>query len=145
MLIFKMPRYRYLALLGRKMLFCLFTRLRLYAMNYMLKMGNRHMGIKYRNRTDITAQILEVAASGPVTKSMIMYKAFLSHRQLKEYLGALIEKGLIKYIKEENKYMTTESGIKLLKAMDELSRISSTATNNSSSSRGSKTNEIHQS
>jgi predicted transcriptional regulator len=76
---------------------------------------------------------------------MIMYKAFLSHRQLKEYLTALIEKGLIKYIKEENKYMTTESGIKLLKAMDELSRISSTATNNSSSSRGSKTNEIHQS
>src|SRR5919202_618921 len=121
-------------------------------MNYMLKMGNRHMGMKYRNRTDITSQILEVAASGPVSKSMIMYKAFLSHRQLKEYLGALIEKGLIKYIKEENRYMTTESGIKLLKAMDELSRISSTATTNNnssnssnSSSRRSKTNEIHQS
>ena len=112
-------------------------------MNYMLKMRNKRMGIKYRNRTDITAQILEVAASGPVTKSMIMYKAFLSHRQLKEYLGALTEKGLIKYIKEENKYMTTESGIKLLKAMDELSRISSTTTNTSNSN-SSKKNKIQQ-
>jgi predicted transcriptional regulator len=75
-----------------------------------------------------------------------MYKAFLSHRQLKEYLGALIGKGLIKYIKEENRYMTTESGIKLLKAMDELSRISSTTTNNSNSRNSrSNTNEVHQS
>ena len=78
--------------------------------------------MKYRNRTDITAQILEVAASGPVTKSMIMYKAFLSSNHLKEYLSALMEKGLIKYIPAENKYRTTEKGIILLKMMDELSR-----------------------
>jgi predicted transcriptional regulator len=78
--------------------------------------------MKYRNRTDITAQILEVAASGPVTKSMIMYKAFLSSNHLKEYLRTLMEKGLLTYIPAENKYKTTEKGIVLLKMMDELSR-----------------------
>jgi predicted transcriptional regulator len=79
--------------------------------------------MKNRSRTDITAQILEVASSGPVTKSMIMYKAFLSYAQLKDYLGTLGENGLIKYVKEENKYMTTEKGLKLMKAMGEFQRL----------------------
>ena len=85
--------------------------------------------MKYRNRTDITAQILEVAASGPVTKSMIMYKAFLSSNHLKEYLSTLMEKGLITYIPAENKYKTTEKGIVLLKMMDELSRFINSTSN----------------
>ena len=59
-----------------------------------------------------------------------MYEAFLTSSQLKEYLGALIEKGLIKYVKEENKYMTTEKGIKLLKMMDELSGFTDSDTYN---------------
>jgi predicted transcriptional regulator len=46
----------------------------------------------------IAAQILEIAASGPVSKSKIMYKAYLSPQQLKEYPITLIEKGLIKHI-----------------------------------------------
>ena len=76
--------------------------------------------MKYRSRTEIAAQILEVAASGPVTKTLIMYNAFVSHTQLKEYLGALMEKGLIKYASTESKYITTKKGLKLLKAMDKL-------------------------
>ena len=39
---------------------------------------------------DITAQILEL--NGGVTKTKIMYKAFLSYAQ-KEYLAVLIENG----------------------------------------------------
>ena len=76
--------------------------------------------MKYRSRTEIAAQILEVAASGPVTKTLIMYNAFVSHTQLKEYLSALMEKGLIQYSSTENEYITTKKGLKLLKAMDKL-------------------------
>ncbi len=60
--------------------------------------------MKYRSRTDITAQILE-AANGGVTKTKIMYKAFLSYAQLKEYLTVLIENGLLEYIEGEQIYL----------------------------------------
>ena len=46
--------------------------------------------MKYRSRTDIVALILE-AANGRATKTKIMYKAFLSYAQLKEYLTVLLE------------------------------------------------------
>ena len=70
--------------------------------------------MKYRSRTDITAQILE-AANGGVTKTKIMYKAFLSYAQLKEYLTVLIENGLLEYIEGEQIYRTTEKGNRFLK------------------------------
>ncbi len=53
--------------------------------------------MKYRSRTEIVAMILE-AANGGATKTKIMYKAFLSYAQLKEYLSVLIENDLIEYI-----------------------------------------------
>ena len=37
--------------------------------------------MKYRSRTEIVSNILE-AANGGVTKTKIMYKAFLSYNQL---------------------------------------------------------------
>jgi predicted transcriptional regulator len=62
------------------------------------------MAMKYRSRTDITAQILE-AANGGVTKTKIMYKAFLSYAQLKEYLAVLIENGLLEYVEGEQIFL----------------------------------------
>ena len=53
--------------------------------------------MKYRSRTDITGLILE-AANGRATKTKIMYKAYLSFAQLREYLSMLLEKGLIDYV-----------------------------------------------
>ena len=44
--------------------------------------------MKYRSRTEIVAMILE-AANGGATKTRIMYKAFLSYAQLREYLQAV--------------------------------------------------------
>ena len=41
--------------------------------------------------------MLEVA-NGRVTKTKIMYIAFLSYGQLKEYLSVLIENNLIEYL-----------------------------------------------
>ena len=43
------------------------------------------MNMKYRSRTDIVSQILE-AANGGATKTKIMYEAYLSYAQPKEYL-----------------------------------------------------------
>ena len=50
--------------------------------------------MKYRSRTEIISVILE-AANGGATKTRIMYKAFLSYAQLKEYLSVLIENNVI--------------------------------------------------
>jgi predicted transcriptional regulator len=77
------------------------------------------IGMKYRSRTDITAQILE-AANGGVTKTKIMYKAFLSYAQLKEYLTVLIENGLLEYIEGEQIYKTTEKGNRFLKIYNQI-------------------------
>ena len=75
--------------------------------------------MKYRSRTDITAQILE-AVNGGVTKTKIMYKAFLSYAQLKEYLTVLIENGLLEYIEGEQIYRTTEKGNRFLKIYNQI-------------------------
>lgn len=77
------------------------------------------IGMKYRSRTDITAQILE-AANGGVTKTKIMYKAFLSYAQLKEYLTVLIENGLLEYLEGEQIYKTTEKGNRFLKIYNQI-------------------------
>ena len=69
--------------------------------------------MKYRSRTDIVSQMLE-AANGGATKTKIMYSAYLSYGQLKEYLAVLIEGGLIEYQPAEQKHRTTDKGIKFL-------------------------------
>ena len=79
--------------------------------------------MKYRSRTDIVSQILD-AANGGTTKTKIMYKAFLSYAQLKEYLSILVENGLLKYDEAEQKYHITDKGTKFMRVyqhMDELS------------------------
>ncbi|MBC8157276.1 hypothetical protein H7X64_03830, partial [Armatimonadetes bacterium] len=70
--------------------------------------------MKYRSRTEIVAMILE-AANGSVTKTRIMYKAFLSYAQLKEYLSVLIENNLLEYLEGSQNYKTTEKGLNFLK------------------------------
>ncbi len=67
------------------------------------------MIVKYRSRTEIVAMILE-AANGGATKTKIMYKAFLSYVQLKEYLSVLIENNLLEYLDGTQTYKTTEKG-----------------------------------
>ena len=53
--------------------------------------------MKNRGRTEMLAAMLEVA-KGKVTKTKIMYIAFLSYNQLKEYISILIENNLIEYL-----------------------------------------------
>ena len=70
--------------------------------------------MKYRSRTEIVGNILD-AANGGATKTKIMYKAFLSYVQLKEYLSVLIENALLEYIDGTHKFKTTEKGLNYLK------------------------------
>lgn len=82
----------------------------------------RETYMKYRSRTDIVSQILE-AANGGTTKTKIMYKAYLSYEQLKEYLAVLMENNLVEHIPSENLFKTTEKGIKFMKVYEHLEAI----------------------
>ena len=85
--------------------------------------------MKYRSRTEIVSMILE-AANGGATKTKIMYKAFLSYNQLKEYLSVLIENNLLEYIEGTQTYKTTEKGINFLKMNNEIGELLQTTTTN---------------
>jgi predicted transcriptional regulator len=63
--------------------------------------------MKYRSRTEIVCNILD-ATNGGATKTKIMYTAFLSYGQLKEYLSVLVENNLIEYSDGTHKFKTTE-------------------------------------
>ena len=78
--------------------------------------------MKNRSRTEIVSNILE-AANGGVTKTKIMYKAFLSYNQLREYLSILIENNLIEYLDGAQIYKTTEKGLNLLKMHNEMAEL----------------------
>ena len=66
--------------------------------------------------------ILE-AANGGATKTKIMYKAFLSYAQLREYLSVLIENNLLEYLEGSQTYKTTEKGLNFLKMNNEIGEL----------------------
>ena len=76
--------------------------------------------MKYRSRTDIIAMILQ-AATGGATKTRIMYSAYLSYAQVKEYLSFLIERNLIIYEEGTQLYKLTDRGLHLLRAYEGIS------------------------
>ena len=78
--------------------------------------------MKYRSRTEIVGNILD-ASNGGATKTKIMYKAFLSYGQLKEYLSVLIENNLIEYRDGTRKFKTTEKGLNYLKMHNEIGEL----------------------
>jgi len=76
----------------------------------------------YRSRTEIVCNILE-AANGGISKTKIMYTAFLSYAQLKEYLTILVDNNLIKYNDGTQTFKTTEKGLNYLKMHNEISEL----------------------
>ena len=70
---------------------------------------------------------MTAAHGGGATKTKLMYNAFISFNQLKEYLSVLVENGLIRYEEGRHTLRTTEKGIQFLKLqnkIDELAPIS---------------------
>ena len=70
--------------------------------------------MRYRSRTEITAMILDTA-NKETTKTKIMYNAYLSYNQLKEFLSILTENNLLEYIEGARTFRTTEKGLNFLK------------------------------
>ena len=79
-----------------------------------------------RNRIEIIAQILEVVNEGSddgVTKTKIMYKAFLNYAQLKEYLTILTDNGLLSYDVATQTFKTSKNALRFLKACKQLDQL----------------------
>jgi predicted transcriptional regulator len=79
--------------------------------------------MKYRSRTEIVCNILDATNGGGATKTKIMYAAFLSYAQLKEYLSVLIENNLIEYSNGTQTFKTTEKGFNYLKMQMEMGEL----------------------
>ena len=78
--------------------------------------------MKYRSRTEIAATILD-AANGGATKIKIMYNAYLSYNQLKEYISILIENNLLEYLEGARTFRTTEKGLNFLTMHNEMEEL----------------------
>ena len=71
--------------------------------------------MRHRSGIDIMGEILDAANErGGVGKSRIMYKAFLSYAQLKEYIPALTESRLLRYDMDAQTFKTTQKGLRFL-------------------------------
>jgi predicted transcriptional regulator len=78
----------------------------------------------YRSRTEIAAQILQAANDhNEITKTKIIYVAFLSYKQLQEYLPPLIQNGLLEYLEGTKRYKITEKGLKFLKKYEKMEEL----------------------
>ena len=64
--------------------------------------------------------ILQAAING-ATKTRIMYGAYLSYAQVKEYLSFLIEKELIRAEEGSGLYKLTQKGVQLLRVYEDIS------------------------
>jgi len=64
--------------------------------------------------------ILQAAING-ATKTRIMYGAYLSYAQVKEYLSFLIEKDLIRREEGSGIYKLTQKGVQLLRVYEDIS------------------------
>jgi len=78
--------------------------------------------MKYRNRYEIIASILESAKTG-ITKTKIMYNEFLSYGQMIGYLKFLQKHALLMFEEETQIYRTTKKGLEFLKMSHELNQV----------------------
>ncbi|HYT02149.1 MAG TPA: winged helix-turn-helix domain-containing protein [Candidatus Acidoferrum sp.] len=79
--------------------------------------------MKYRSRSEIVGLLLDAANGGGATKTKLMYSAFISFNQLREYLSLLVENGLIQYEQGMHTYRTTEKGMRLLNIQNKIDEV----------------------
>jgi len=80
--------------------------------------------LKHRSKEEISALILEaIVNTHRPTQTMIMYKAYLTHVQLKEFLASLMEQGIIEYNKLERIYTITEKGMHFLEVYNRFNQL----------------------
>jgi len=79
--------------------------------------------VKYRSRSEIIGLLLDAANGGGATKTKLMYSAFISFNQLREYLSLMVENGLIQYEEGMHTYRTTEKGMRLLHIQNKIDEV----------------------
>ena len=80
--------------------------------------------MKNRTHHDILAKVLQTAkGTDGITKTRIMYRAYLSSSQLKEYIAYCRGHGLVTYDAGTRVYKTTNKGIRLLETFDKMHEI----------------------
>jgi predicted transcriptional regulator len=80
--------------------------------------------LKHRSKEEIAALVLEaIVNTHRPTQTMIMYKAYLTHVQLKQFLASLMEQGLIEYNKLERIYTITEKGMHFLEVYNQFNQL----------------------
>ena len=79
--------------------------------------------MKYRDKNEIMAQILESANGNRIRLTKIMYDVYLSHAMTRDYLVLLIKKGLIEYLDGERTFKTTEKGMNFLRIHNSLQEL----------------------
>jgi len=80
------------------------------------------MAFKTRSRNDIITDILQ-ASFDPTLKTKIMFKAYLSYGQLKDYLGVLEKNDLLQYSTSTQTYVTTAKGYRFLETYGSLDQL----------------------
>ena len=86
-----------------------------------------------RSNIEIIADMLRVGENG-AGKTEIMYTANMSYNQIQKYLEYLVNQGFINKINIDDTmvaYQVTESGLKLLKAIDTLMEMLESASSQS--------------
>ena len=84
--------------------------------------GQRVTVSRRRSNIEIIADMLRVGENG-AGKTEIMYSANMSYSQIQKYLDYLVNQGFVNKVNMDNTmmaYQVTESGLKLLKAIDAL-------------------------
>jgi predicted transcriptional regulator len=80
--------------------------------------------LKHRSKEEIAALVLEaIVNTDRPTQTMIMYKAYLTHVQLKQFLASLMEQGLIEYHTLERIYTITEKGMHFLEVYNQFNQL----------------------
>ena len=75
--------------------------------------------MKYRSRMEILAMVLKSSMRG-AAKTRLMYGAYLSYAQLKEYLTFALERDLLVYDDGLQVYRLTTKGLRYLNAYEEV-------------------------
>jgi predicted transcriptional regulator len=88
--------------------------------------------MKYRSTTEIIDTMLRSVKSG-ATKTSIMYRAYMSYAQLKEYLKLLEERHMIAFEPQSQLYHITEKGIRFINAYEKISELVPSVTDAKSS------------
>ncbi len=84
--------------------------------------GQRVTVSQRRSNIEIIADMLRVGENG-AGKTEIMYSANMSYSQIQKYLEYLVNQGFVNKVDMDNTmvaYQVTDSGLRLLKAIDTL-------------------------